>query len=223
MSQQRRERRAEERAKMNSYPAALQEAKAAGEAAEKFLKSMIKRFEDQYNGFLTSADNGSPATGVAFQFNVSEIYTPESELRKSLNQIPEELFNAALRKDDDQNQIKIMYLRCDKTTFLKEGHNIQKRPGVPEEVSGDVHTSLLYHAAVILTNENQEELEAAAAHRKLVDDFISHLFMSGIQYQEMANEKQWQYELRAQNAEIQKKTQEVADIFNHAAEMKVAH
>lgn len=223
MSIKRRAMREEERAKAKVYDQSLEQAKQSGEQAQKFIKSMLNRFRDNYNAFLKSASNISPAQGVDFNLQVTALYTNEAEMRKTPHPIPEELFKTALRNPENPNQIKIQYLRCEKVTFLKEGTKIQARPGVPESVQNDIHTSLLYHAAVILTKTQKEELEQAAAVHKLTDDLIQHLFISGVQYQEMMNEKQWQQEAKMQNENLKHKVDEVNEMFSQAAEMKVSH
>lgn len=222
MSLKRRAMREEERAKEKSYAETLAQTTMAAQAAEKFMASMFKKFEVQYNDFLKSAGNMTPASGIVFNIALEETSAKESELRKSLSQIPEELFQKALREDTNSDHIRIMYLRVDKATVLKEGHQIKQRATAAEQLDNGVLNQLLYHAAVILTSEQKLELEIVAAKRKLAEDFIDHLMFSGIQYQEMNNEKLWSNEAKAQTETMKAKLEEVTDIFNHAAEMKVA-
>ncbi len=217
---QRAMKRAEDRAKTKREPEVLTEVQKAAVAAENFLKSMLVRFQEQYNGFLQHAPY-SPATQISMALSVSEIFMKEDELRSSLSGVPEDLITRALRDEKDPNQIKVTYLRVEKTSYLKAGHKIIARPGVPESVAGDMHTTLLYHAAVILTNSQKEELEIAAAKKKLIDELIEHLFISGVQHQEMSNEKQWHMDMQMQQSGLKEKAQEAADMFSKAADMKV--
>jgi len=232
MTFKRRKMRDQLRAKSESYPAILAEAKETGEQAAKFIKSMLTRFEEQYNVFLSSPDNRTPALKVSFNMEISRTSVPEAELRHVSSNVPESLFQTALRDTVDLTQIQVMYLRIDKVTELREHHQVVQRPGAPEQLIGNTLTNLLYHAAVLLTQPaagtgqleqtKHEELEVAAAKRRLTDDLITHVFINGIQYQESSNERQWQLEHKMQTSKMKEKAQEVNDIFENAANMKVS-
>jgi len=223
MSLKRRAMREEQRVKEAVKPEVLSQTKKSAEAAETFLKSMLGKYQTQYNDFLKTTANFTPAESMVFSISVDVTTALESELRRSLQQVPEELFQKAKRDPENSDAIEIMYLRVDKTTYLKEGHNIKKRGSSgAERLDGNVLEQLLYHAAVIITTNQDQELEETAAKHQLCNDFINHLVFAGIQHQEMNNEKQWSQEAKANTAELKTKMEEVTEIFNHAAEMKVA-
>lgn len=229
MSYKRRTMREEQREKQKAVPQVLAETKQVADQAEQFIKTMLTRFEEQYNHFLGSPDNRTPALKVGFLMDINRTSVAEVDLRNSPSTIAEELYRNALRDTNDPTKIIVMYLRIDKVTTLKPNHNLTARPGAAEQLIDNMLTGLLYHAAVLLMNPPSDpvaqiahvELEAAAAKRRLTDDLITHLFVSGIQFQESSNERQWQLEYKMQTSAMKEKAKEVNDIFENAANMKV--
>src|SRR6478609_11879140 len=124
MSFKRRAMRAEERAKAAAHPNILAETKGATKAAEGFIRNMLDRFQHDYNQYLSTPENYSPASQVQFNFGLTEITASEDELRNSMTGAPEEIFRTALRDETNPAHIKIGYLRVDKITFLKEDHKL---------------------------------------------------------------------------------------------------
>jgi hypothetical protein len=220
----RQQRRAEERAKEKELPRTLAETERGAKASEEFLRTMLKRFQDDYNQFLQTA-SGLPIEKVEYDMTVGINWVNEEEIKfaneNALNAAPKQL----VRDEKDPKRVSIMYLRIEKNTVFKdELPPPVARPGAVEQVMGHTLNQLVYHSAVLLHYEKEAitaKLRDVGAQHKIINDCIEHFMISGVQFQEEQNEKTWKKTNQLNKEQLQQKVNEVNEIFSHAAEMKV--
>ena len=121
--------------------------------------------------------------------------------------------------------VNLFYLRVDfEMVYSKDVDKniLTTRPDVPEEIidnnTGDgrfLKRQLFYHA--VFPKPDELELTKLKAEDKLLADFISHIFCSGIDMQHSHNNRMWDQRIQKQVDNLHDKGEEVMKIFEEAA------
>lgn len=119
--------------------------------------------------------------------------------------------------------VNLFYLRVDFKMCYNKNIEVSTRPEVPEQIiesanGGHIKTQLFYHA--VFPKPDDLELTKLRAEDRLLADFISHIFCSGIDMQHSHNNRMWDQRIKKQTENIHDKGEEVMKIFEEAANLK---